>query len=132
MKNINKAVITGNLTREPNMRRTQSGLQILELGVAVNDSRKNPQTGQWEEYANFLDCVMMGERAEKIAPMLSKGQKVCIEGKLRWSQWEKDGKKNSKVEIIIDNIEFIGRKDNAQTVISQEPETDLYADSIPF
>lgn len=134
MKNINRAIVSGNLTRDPNVRRTQSGLAIMELGIAVNDSRKNQQTGEWEEYPNYLDCVMMGDRAEKIAPMLSKGQKVCIEGKLHWSQWEKEGQKRSKVEIIIDQIEFMGRSGEGQ---SAQPEpvqagAGVYDDDIPF
>lgn len=129
MKNINKVIISGHLTRDAELRKTQSGLAIMNLGVAVNDTRRNQQTGEWEEYPNYLDCVMMGERAEKIADMLVKGMKVCIEGKLRWSQWEKEGQKRSKVEIIIDQIEFMSRKE-------KEPDTsayDSYADSdIPF
>lgn len=104
---INRVVISGNLTRDPELRATQSGMQVLGLCVAVNDRRKNPSTGEWEDYPNFVDCVMFGSRAGSIAQYLSKGSKVAIEGKLRWSQWERGGKRHSKLEVVVDDIEFI-------------------------
>ena len=86
---INRVIISGNLTRDPELRRTQSGMAIMSFGVAVNDRRRNQQTGEWEDYANFVDCTMFGNRAESLSNYLSKGTKVAIEGKLRWSQWER-------------------------------------------
>ena len=74
---INRVNITGNLTRDPELRATQSGTQVLHLGVAVNDRRRNPQTGNWEDYPNFIDCVMFGTRAEAIQRYLKKGTKVA-------------------------------------------------------
>jgi len=106
---INRVVISGNLTRDPELRRTQSGMAILGFGVAVNDRRRNQQTGEWEDYANFVDCAMFGQRAENVSQYLSKGSKVAIEGKLRWSQWEKDGQKRSKIEVVVDDLEFLSR-----------------------
>lgn len=102
--------ITGNLTRDPELRATQSGTQVLHLGVAVNDRRRNPQTGNWEDYPNFIDCVMFGTRAEAIQRYLSKGTKVAIEGRLRYSSWERDGQKRSKIEVVIDEIEFMSSR----------------------
>lgn len=107
---INRVTITGNLTRDGELRSTQSGTHVLGLGVAVNDRRRNQQTGDWEDYANFIDCTMFGTRAEKIAPYLKRGTKVAIEGKLRWSQWERDGQKRSKIEVIVDEIEFMSSR----------------------
>ena len=104
---INRVIISGNLTRDPELRSTAGGLPVLGFGVAVNDRRKNNQTGEWEDYPNFVDCTMFGPRAESISRFLSKGSKVAIEGKLRWSQWERDGQKRSKLEVIIDEIEFM-------------------------
>lgn len=109
---INKAIITGNLTRDPELRRTQSGTAVLNFGVAVNDRRRNPQTGEWEDYANYIDCTMFGNRAESVANYISKGSKVAIEGKLHWSQWERDGQKRSKIEVVVDEIEFMSRNQN--------------------
>ena len=104
---INRVVISGNLTRDPDLRQTSSGMAVLGFGVAVNDRRKNPQTGEWEDYPNFVDCTMFGSRAQSISGFLHKGNKVAIEGKLRWSQWERDGQKRSKLEVIVDEIEFM-------------------------
>lgn len=104
---INKVVISGNLTRDPELRQTANGFPVLGFGVAVNDRRKNQQTGEWEDYPNFIDCTMFGARAESVSRFLSKGSKVVIEGKLRWSQWERDGQKRSKIEVVVDEIEFM-------------------------
>lgn len=106
---INRVNITGNLTRDPELRATASGTQVLSFGVAVNDRRRNPQTGEWEDYPNFVDCTMFGTRAEAVSRYLQKGSKVAIEGKLRYSSWEKDGQKRSKLEVIVDEIEFMSR-----------------------
>lgn len=107
---INRVNITGNLTRDPELRSTQGGTQVLHLGVAVNDRRRNPQTGNWEDYPNFIDCVMFGTRAEAIQRYLTKGTKVAIEGRLRYSSWERDGQKRSKIEVVIDEIEFMSSR----------------------
>ena len=107
---INRVNISGNLTRDPEMRATQAGTSILTFGVAVNDRRRNPQTGEWEDYPNYIDCVVFGNRAEPLSRFLSKGTKVAIEGKLRWSQWERDGQKRSKIEVIVDELEFMSSR----------------------
>ena len=80
---INRVNISGNLTRDPELRSTASGTSVLWFCVAVNDRRKNPQTGEWEDYPNFVECTMFGTRAEAVSRYLSKGSKVAIEGKLR-------------------------------------------------
>lgn len=116
---INRVAITGNLTRDPELRTTATGNPVLGFGVAVNDRHKNSTTGEWEDYPNFIDCTMFGTRAEKIAGYLSKGSKVAIEGKLRWSQWERDGQKRSKIEVIIDEIEFMSRGDHPEVQVSK-------------
>ena len=108
---INRVIISGNLTRDPEMRQTAGGMSVMGFGVAVNDRRKNQQTGDWEDYPNFIDCTMFGTRAEAVSRFLHKGSKVAIEGKLRWSQWERDGQKRSKIEVIVDEIEFMSPRD---------------------
>ena len=127
---INRVNISGNLTRDAELRQTQGGMAILSMGVAVNDRRKNQQTGEWEDVPNFIDCTMFGSRAEKLAQYLAKGTKVAIEGKLRWSQWEKDGAKRSKLEVIVDEIEFMSR--GQQQRQQQTASADLYDENIPF
>ena len=106
---INRVNISGNLTRDPELRATQGGMQVLGFGVAVNDRRKNPSAGQWEDYPNFVDCTMFGNRAESMSRILRKGMKVAIEGKLRYSSWEKDGQRRSKLEVIVDEIELMSQ-----------------------
>ena len=113
---INKVLISGNLTRDPELRSTASGTSVLSFGVAVNDRRRNQQTGEWEDYPNFIDCTMFGNRAESVSRFISKGSKVAIEGKLRWSQWERDGQRRSKIEVIVDEIEFMSSRNNAAPV----------------
>jgi single-strand DNA-binding protein len=107
-------MISGNLTRDPELRATGSGTSVLKMGVAVNDRRKNQQSGEWEDYANFVDVTFFGARAEGLSKYLSKGQKVAIEGKLRWSSWEnQQGEKRSKLEVIGDEIEFMTSRDGS-------------------
>ncbi len=104
---INRVVISGNLTRDPEIRSTQSGMNILTFGMAVNDRRRNAQTGEWEDYANFVDCVLFGNRAEFLSRTLHKGTKVVVEGKLRYSSWERDGQRRSKLEVVVDDVDFV-------------------------
>ena len=146
---INKVVIAGNLTRDPELRETPSGFQVLSFGVAVNDRRRNPQTQQWEDYANFVDCTMFGNRAASVSRFLSKGSKVAIEGKLRWSQWQaQDGSKRSKLEVVVDELEFMTSRDGGQqpqppqgmqpgtaqayAAMGVQPQAVAYDDEIPF
>ncbi len=111
---INRVNISGNLTRDPELRATAGGTQVLSFGVAVNDRRRNPQTGEWEDYPNFVDCTMFGARAEAVSRFLSKGTKVAIEGKLRYSSWERDGQRRSRLEVVVDEIEFMSRGGQGQ------------------
>ena len=124
MENINSVTISGNLTRDPEMRQTASGMQIMSFGVAVNDRRKNQQ-GEWEDYANFIDVTMFGNRAQSLSNMLTKGMKVCIHGKLRYSSWDdrNGGGKRSKIEVIADNIDPMAQRNApAQTTyFNDEP-----------
>lgn len=111
---INRVNISGNLTRDPELRSTSGGTQVLTFGVAVNDRRRNPQSGEWEDVPNYIDCVVFGNRAEPLSRFLSKGSKVAIEGKLRWSSWERDGQKRSKIEVIVDEVEFFSPRNQGQ------------------
>ena len=130
---INRVIITGNLTRDCELSATAGGTSVLKLGVAVNDRRKNQRTGEWEDVPNYVDCTLFGSRAEAVSRYLGKGSKVAIEGKLRWSQWEaKDGSKRSKLEVIVDEIEFMSKAENAEKKGSKPAGDDLFGDDIPF
>lgn len=142
---INRVNISGNLTRDPELRATSSGTQVLSFGVAVNDRRRNPQTGDWEDYPNFVDCTMFGTRAEAVKRYLSKGSKVAIEGKLRYSSWERDGQRRSKLEVIVDDIEFMNARPASspsaspaagggepQYTVPEAPALEIADEDIPF
>ena len=127
MANINRVIVSGNLTRDAELRRTQSGNEILSWGMAVNDRRRNAQTGEWEDYANFLDVVLFGNRAGSLSGIMRKGMKVTVEGKLRWTQWERDGQKRSKVEIVADEVELPPRGAQDGQQAAQRPQAGGYA-----
>lgn len=131
---INRVVLTGNLTHEPQIRRTASGMAVLNFGIAVNDRRKNPQSGEWEDYPNFIDCTMFGTRAESVSRFLHKGTKVAIDGKLHYSTWNaKDGGKRSKLDVTVDDLELLTPRNQAPATQAPIEATAYYADeNLPF
>ena len=109
-ENVNVAIISGNITRDPEIRQNRNGTTFLNFSVAVNDRRKD-QDGEWRDYPNYIDCVVSGRRAESLSKYLFKGTKVTVKGKLKWSQWEaKDGQKRTKVELDAEQVEFQNRE----------------------
>lgn len=134
---INQVAITGNLTREPELRVTQGGTAVLSFGIAVNDRRKNA-SGQWEDVPNFFECVTFGNRATGLSDILTKGMKVAIAGKLHYSSWEKDGQKHSKVDIIANGVELMQNRKpqqephQEQAFAPKPPTMDMYDSDIPF
>jgi single-strand DNA-binding protein len=111
---VNVAVITGNLTRDPELRHLGSGTAVCELRVAVNGRRKD-QSGNWVEKANYFDVVVWGAQGENCATYLSKGRPVAIEGRLDWSEWEaKDGSgKRQAIRIVANTVQFLGSRDGS-------------------
>lgn len=118
---INYVAITGNLTRQPEIRNTQDGTAVLSFGIAVNDRRKNA-SGQWEDVPNFFECVTFGNRATALGDILTKGMKVSIAGKLHYSSWEKDGQKHSKVDIIANEVELMQNRKPQQQPQQYQPQ----------
>lgn len=117
MADINRVVISGRLTRDPELKSIASSqTSVLSFSLAVNDRRRNQQTQQWEDYANFIDCTMFGARAESLSHILTKGTLVCVEGKLRWSSWERDGQRRSKIEVIADEVVLPSRSQGGAQV----------------
>ena len=116
MANINRVTITGNLTRDPELRALPSGTAVCELGVAVNHRRKDQATDQWVEEPNYFNVVVFGAQGENCAQYLSKGRPVAVDGRLRWSSWEdkNGGGKRSKVEIVAQTVQFLGCRDDNQ------------------
>lgn len=119
---MNRCYVSGNLTKDGELRTTQGGTEILTFGIAVNDRKRDPNSGEWVEVPNFFDCVVFGKRADSLSRILHKGMKCCIEGKLRWSQWnDKSGQKRSKVEIVVDEVEFLSGSKAQNQAQSQQP-----------
>ena len=121
---INRVLCSGNLTRDAEVRRTGQGLTIANFCMAVNSRRKNQQSGEWENYPNYVDVTVFGKKAEFVEHGLTKGAKVFIDGELRWSSWEKDGQKRSKLEVVANDIEL--------TKKPEPPQDELYATDLPF
>ena len=134
---INRVNISGNLTRDPELRVTQGGSAVLGFGVAVSDRRQNPQTGEWEDHPNFVDCTVFGNRANALANILRKGLKVAVEGKLRWSQWQDKatGQNRSKLEVIVSECEIMTARDQqgqqAPQGYAQQPPAPQYQQQAP-
>jgi single-strand DNA-binding protein len=109
---INRVVLVGNLTADPELRALPSGTSVCQLRVAVNDRIKDRTTGEWTDYANYFDVSVFGGAGENCAKYLAKGRQVAVDGRLRWRQWEsQDGQKRSKVEVVADSVQFIGPRE---------------------
>jgi single-strand DNA-binding protein len=112
---VNVVVVTGNLTRDPELRSTPGGTSVCKLRVAVNSRRKDGQTGEWIDKPNYFDVTVWGAQGENCANYLAKGRPVAIEGRLDWREWEakEGGGKRQSVEIIANSVQFLGSRDGS-------------------
>jgi single-strand DNA-binding protein len=109
MANINRVVLVGNLTKDPELRHTPSGTAVCKLRVAVNTRQKDSATGQWGDKPNYFDVTVWGNQAESCSQYLSKGRPIGVDGRLDWREWEaQDGSKRQAVEIIAESVQFLG------------------------
>ena len=123
MASINRVVLVGNLTRDPELRHTPSGMGVCSLRVAVNTRRKDSATGEWTEKPNYFDVTVWGNQGESCAQYLSKGRQVAIDGRLEWREWEaQDGSKRQAVEIVADTVQFIGGRGEGGGAGGGEPQ----------
>ena len=110
MAAINRVVLVGNLTRDPELRHTPSGMAVCSLRLAVNTRRKD-ETGQWVDKPNYFDITVWGNQGERCAQYLSKGRPVGIDGRLEWREWEtQEGTKRQAVEVVADTVQFLGSR----------------------
>ena len=108
--NINRVVMTGNLTRDPELRNLPSGMAVCSLRIACNTRRKDG-SGNWVDKPNYFDVTVWGAQGENCAQYLSKGRPVAIDGRLEWREWEsQDGGKREAIEIIADSVQFLGSR----------------------
>ncbi|MFZ0043201.1 MAG: single-stranded DNA-binding protein [Solirubrobacteraceae bacterium] len=111
--NINRVIITGNLTRDPELSSLPSGTPVCSLRVACNGRRKNNQSGQWEDQPNYFDVTVWGAQGENCHRFLSKGRPVAIDGRLRWREWtSKEGDKRQGVDIIAESVQVLGGRED--------------------
>jgi single-strand DNA-binding protein len=111
---INRVVLTGNLTSDPELKSLSSGVSVCEMRVACNGRRKNDSTGEWEEKPNFFNVKVWGAQGENAARYLSRGRPVAIDGRLDWREWEtQDGAKRQTVEIIAESVQFLNARETS-------------------
>ena len=131
--NINRVVLTGNLTRDPELRSTASGLSICSLRIASNTRRKGAD-GQWEDKPNYFDVTVFGAQGDNCARFLSKGRPVAIDGRLEWREWQdQQGQKRQSVEIVADGVQFLGgREEGAPSGGGFTPRSDVPVNQSDF
>jgi single-strand DNA-binding protein len=130
--NINRVVITGNLTRDPELRSTGSGMSVCSLRIASNSRRKDG-SGNWVEKPNFFDITVWGAQGENCAQYLSKGRPVAVDGRLDWREWEdKQGNKRQSIDIIADSVQFLGSREGGENGGRFTPQSDVPADTSDY
>jgi single-strand DNA-binding protein len=132
--NLNRVVITGNLTKDPELRSTPNGTPLCKLRVAVNSRRKDSASGEWVDKPNYFDVTVWGAQGENCATYLRKGRPVAVDGRLDWREWEaQDGSKRQSIEIIADSVQFLGSREDAPSGGNGiEARSDVPADTSDF
>lgn len=132
MASFNSVILIGNLTRDVDLKHLQSGTAVAELGLAINDKRKD-KSGNWIEETTFVDVTLFGRVAEVAAEYLSKGSSALIQGRLKFEQWETDGQKRSKLKVIGETMQMLGAKrDEPKRETKQERAVSPPSEDIPF
>lgn len=132
--NVNRVIVTGNLTADPDLRQLQSGTALCRLRLAVN-TRRRQADGTWGEKPNYFDVVVWGAQGEAANRFLSKGSAVAVDGRLEWREWTAEsGEKRQAVEIVAENVEFLDRRSggHSEQIPLEEPDEQLDADDVPF
>jgi len=132
--NINRVVMTGNLTRDPELRSTSGGTSVCSLRIACNTRRRGPG-GEWEDKPNYFDVTVWGQQGENCARYLAKGRPIALDGRLEWREFQdREGNKRQAVDIIADSIQFFGGRDDAAPGGNgfQRPSGDIPMDNRDF
>jgi single-strand DNA-binding protein len=130
MSSINRVVLVGNLTRDPELRSTAAGTSLCRLRVACNSRWRNSETGDWDEKPNFFDVSVFGASAEACSRFLEKGRPVAVDGRLDWHEWENDeGERRQAVGVVADNVQFLSSR---QGPASDVAEGELEEEAIAF
>jgi len=132
MANINRVVLVGNLTKDPELRHTPSGTAVCKLRLAVNTRQKDPQ-GNWGDKPNYFDVTVWGGQGENCATYLQKGRPVAVDGRLEWREWEdQNGNKRQAIDIIADSVQFLGSREGGENGGRFTPQSDVPADTGDF
>jgi len=131
--NINRVVLVGNLTKDPELRQTGGGTPVCSLRIAVN-TRRRDETGQWGDKPNYFSISVFGNQAESCSQYLSKGRPVAIDGRLEWREWQdrETGQKRQAVDIIADSVQFLGSREGGENGGRFTPQSDVPADTADF
>lgn len=128
MRGLNSVTLGGNVVRDSELKATRGGTPVLTFALAVNESRK--VDGEWEDYPNFIDCVMYGQRADSLSRFLKKGTYCALVGRIHQNRWENnEGQTRSRIEVVVDEVHFETRGDGRPA--SEQPE-DVYDEDVPF
>ena len=119
-RSFNQVVLMGNLTRDPELRTTPNGQNVCNFGLALNRSYKGAD-GEWKEVTDFVDIVAWGPLGERVAQYLTKGRPALVSGRLQQRQWEQDGQKRSKIEVVANDVTFLGGPGGTSTPTADEP-----------
>ena len=128
MANINSVNISGNLTRDPELRESASGNKRLTFGIAVNERTRKPGTDEWVDYPNFVDITLFGNQCDYFSSVLKKGMKVAVEGKLHYASWDKDGERRSKLTVVARTIDLISKAEKGEEAPSVDEGGMAYED----
>ena len=132
---INRVTIMGNLTRDAELRKKGDATSVLTFGLAINEKKKDSETGEYVDAPVFVDCALFGARAEALAPYLTKGKKVSVDGRLRYHSWMKNEEKRHALSVLVTDIEFADSKGVGKDTVSakgQSAEPETYDADIPF
>jgi single-strand DNA-binding protein len=130
--NINRVVLTGNLTTDPELRSLPSGTSVCRLRIACNTRRKDGATGDWVDKPNYFDVTVWGAQGENCARYLSKGRPVAVDGRLEWREWEQDGNKRQAIDIVADSVQFLGSRDDSSQSNGFTARSDIPVDTGDF
>src|ERR1700733_3615469 len=120
--NINRVVLSGNLTADPELRSLPSGTSVCKMRLASNTRRKNSASGEWEDKPNYFDITVFGGQGESAARYLAKGRGLVVDGRLEWREWESENGKRQAIEVIADAVQFLpDGKDHSEDAGDFEP-----------
>ncbi len=125
-RSVNQVTLLGNLTRDPELRTTPNGQNVVSFSLALNRSYKD-QSGEWQEATDYVDVVAWAALAERVAQYLSRGSRCLVQGRLQSRNWEQEGQKRSKVEVLASDVTFLDNRAGNQNGANEESDNDSEA-----